>query len=150
MRVYRLALLGQLAFSREQLPPPADGVSNSVTFDQLSALENVTRLQLLPPIDGTDFNAEHILVSVLGLKIAHAFRLLDPRVPHHRILEVVPSDVQVRLSTLNDGSGILLYRLVHTIDLASDRNTRCCLLVLVGIEHLVDIRHTTQSVDLST
>ena len=76
----------------------ASAKSLEMALEDLPALEGITGLQLLPTIDGTRLHTDHILVAVLGLKIADAIRLLDPRVPDDRILQIVTNHIETRLA----------------------------------------------------
>lgn len=69
-----------------------------MTLEDLAALKGITGLQLLPTIDGTRLHTDHILVAVLGLKIADAIRLLNPRVPDDGILQIVTNHIEPRLA----------------------------------------------------
>ena len=69
-----------------------------MTLEDLPALEGITGLQLLPSIDGTRLHTDHVLVAVLRFKIADAVRLLDPRVPNDRILQIVANHIETRLA----------------------------------------------------
>lgn len=85
-----------------------------------AALERVTRVQLLPPIDRTHFHTHHVLVPVLRLEVSHAFCLLDPRVPDYGVDQVVADHIESWLAVLQDRGGVLLDGGVDAICLAGD------------------------------
>jgi hypothetical protein len=113
-----------------------------------AALESVTRLKLLPSVDSTDLNANELLVRILRPEIGHCLCLLDPRVPHHGVFEVVADDVEAGLAVLQHGGGVLLDGLVHTVGLAGDLDRRVGLSVFGGVEDLVGVGCAAQAVDL--
>ena len=86
--------------------------------------------------DGT----HHLLIPLLRLKVAHRFRLLNPRVPDNGVFEVVAHDVQRGLAVLDDGGGVLLDGGVDAVDFAGDREVWGALLGLLGVEEFVDVR----------
>jgi hypothetical protein len=113
-----------------------------------ATLESVTRLKLLPSIDSADLDANELLVRVLGPEIGHGLRLLDPRVPHDGVFEVVADDVEARLAVLQHRGSVLLDGLVDAVGLASDLDRRVGLRVFGGVEDLVGVGRGAEAVDL--
>lgn len=70
----------------------------------LSTLPSLTTLKLDPAVHGTNLNAQHLLVTILWLKITHALCLLDPRVPDDGVGQIVTDDVESWLSAFENGS----------------------------------------------
>jgi hypothetical protein len=113
-----------------------------------AALESLTTLKLLPPIHSTNFNADELLVRILRPKISHGLRLLNPRVPHNGVFEVVADDVEARLAVLQHGGGVLLDGLVDAVGLAGDLDRRVGLSVFGCVEDFVGVGRAAQAVDL--
>ena len=88
-------------------------------------------------------------IPIIRLEITHGLRLLDPWIPHHRIVEVVSLDIQSWVAVLDYRSRVLLDRLVHPVSLALDPQLSRRLLVLGGIEDFVDVGGAAQSIDRS-
>lgn len=63
--------------------------------NHLLPLKRIPLLQRRPPGHAARFDAEHLLVAVLGLEIAHALGFLDPRVPHHHVRQVVAGHAEL-------------------------------------------------------
>lgn len=115
-------------------------VSNSeMALHNLPTLEDIPWLELLPPIHRTHLYTNEMLVCVLGLEIRHRLILLNPRIPYHSILEVVPGDVEARLAVRGDGGRVLFDGLIHTVGLAGDGEGRRGLRVLGSVEDFVDV-----------
>jgi hypothetical protein len=121
--------------------------SSQMRLHGLPALERLTGLELLPPINRTNLDAHHLLVAVLWLEVAHALSLLNPWVPHHAVVETFTDHIEARLAVLSNGRRVLLDRLIDTIDLACNSDGRCRLLMLAGVKHLVDVRCAGQAID---
>lgn len=115
--------------------------------DNLPTLKSLSTLQLLPSIDCTHLDANHVLIAIIGRKVSNGLCLLDPRVPDNRVVDAVPLDVEVGLVVDDNGSGILLDRLVDTVGLAGDADGGVGLLVLGSVEDLVDVAFATETVD---
>lgn len=113
----------------------------------LPAFKDIARCERLPAIHSAYLHAQHILVAVLGLKITHTLRLLDPRIPHDGVTEVLANDIEARLPVLHDRGGILLNGLVHTVRLASDADAGVVLLMLGCIKDFVDVGRSCQAID---
>lgn len=113
-----------------------------------TTLKSLTTLQLLPAVDSADFDADEVLVRILGPEVSHRLGLLHPRVPHHGIFEVVADDVEERLAILQDGGGVLLDRLVDAIGLAGDFEGGVVLRVLGSVEDFVRVGCRAKAVDL--
>jgi len=73
---------------------------SQVALGDHATLERITRLQLLPSVHSTDFNADELLVCILRPEIAHGLCLFDPGVPHDGVFEVVADDVEAGLAVL--------------------------------------------------
>lgn len=123
-------------------------VPQSVSLENLTALKGLARLERLPTFYGSDLDAHHVLIAILGLEVAHALRLLNPGVPDHAVLEVVADDVEGGLAVLHDGGRVLWNFLVDTIDFAGNGQAGCRLLVFGRIEDLVDVCHAAEAIDL--
>jgi hypothetical protein len=95
-----------------------------------TTLEGVTRLKLLPPVHSTNLDTDELLVRILRPEIGRSLRLLDPRVPHNGVFEVV---------VLKHGGGVLLDGLVDAVGLAGDLDGRVGLRVFGGVEDLVGV-----------
>lgn len=89
-----------------------------MALHNLPTLKGITRLNLRPSIHRTDLHTDHILVPVLGLKVAHTLGLDIPRVPHYAVDEVISLDVEARLAVLHNRGRILLYAFVNAVDFA--------------------------------
>jgi len=61
-----------------------------------------------------------VLEAILGREIAHGCRLLRPRVPDHRVVEVVAHDVEARAAGLEHRRRPLRDGGVDAVDLAAD------------------------------
>ncbi|KAI7110340.1 galactose mutarotase-like protein [Hortaea werneckii] len=120
-----------------------------MTLKDLAALKRITGLQLLPTIDSTRLHTDHILVAVLGLEIADAIRLLNPRVPDDRILQIVTNHIETRLAVKQDRGSVLLNVLVDSVSLTGDTNGRVALSLLAGVEDLVDVVRAAEAIDLN-
>lgn len=118
-----------------------------MALDKHTTFEDLTLVQLLPSIHGTDLNADHILVAVLWRKVAHGLGLLDPGVPGDGVLDVVASDVEARLAIFKNACGVDLDVLVYSVDLASELERRLCLCVGGRVEDLVDVFYAAETVD---
>lgn len=118
-----------------------------MALDQHTALEHLTLLQLLPSVDSTDLNADHVLVAVVRCKVAHGLGLLDPRVPGDGVLDVIASDVEARLAIFQDTRGVQLDVLVDTVHLAAELERGVRLRVGGGVEDLVDVLYAAKTVD---
>lgn len=116
-----------------------------MALHNLPALERITGLQLLPSLDSPNLDTEHLLIPILGLEIPHTIRLLNPRVPHHRVFKVVARDVEACLPALDNGRGVDFDRFVHTVHFAGDAHVGVGLLVLGGVEDLVDVRDASEA-----
>jgi len=119
-----------------------------VAFGDHATLESVTCLKLLPSVDGTNFDADELLVRIFRPEVGHGLRLLDPRVPHDGVFEVVADYVEAGLAVLQHGGGVLLDGLVDAICLAGDLDGRVGLRVLGSVENLVGVGCAAQAVDL--
>jgi hypothetical protein len=73
----------------------------------LRCLESVALLQLLPALDGTRLNTQHVLPTVLGRKVLDASGLVDPGVPNNDLVEVVTDDTVAGAAGLGDDDGVL-------------------------------------------
>jgi hypothetical protein len=113
-----------------------------------AALESVACLKLLPSVDGTNLDTNELLVRILRPQIGHGLRLLDPRVPHDSIFEVVADDIEAGLAVLQHGGGVLLDGFVDAVGLAGDLDRRVGLRVFGGVEDLVGVGRGAQAVDL--
>ena len=69
-----------------------------MTLKDLPALKGITGLQLLPTVDGTRLHTDHVLVAVLGLKVADAVRLLNPGIPDDGVLQIVTNHIETWLA----------------------------------------------------
>jgi len=118
-----------------------------VALDKHTSLEYLTLLQLLPSVDSTDLNTDHVLVAIVGCEIAHGLRLLDPRVPCDGILDVVAGDIKAWLSILQDACSVDFDVFVHTVNLAVELEDWLCLCVGRRVEDLVDIFYAAETVD---
>lgn len=117
-----------------------------MTLDQLPRLEALPRLEPRPPIYGPDLYANHALIPVLWLEIPHALALLDPRVPHDRVAQVVALDVERGHAVgAEDGRGALRYGGVDAVDLAGYGEARVGFRVGCGVEDLVDVGCTEEA-----
>ncbi|KAI6756616.1 hypothetical protein HG530_011214 [Fusarium avenaceum] len=74
--------------------------------DSLRCFESVTLVKLLPALDGTGLNTEHVLPAILGRKVLDAGRLIDPRVPDNNLVEVVADNAETWASGLGDDNGV--------------------------------------------
>ncbi len=90
--------------------------------NRLRTLKSVALFQLLPAANTAGLDANHILPAILGLKVAHGGRLVDPRVPHNHVLEVVADEAEALPATLGDDDGVLgaLGRGVYAVRLAGE------------------------------
>lgn len=70
--------------------------------DRLRALEGITGLERLPPLHAARLNADHVLIAVLGRKVANPGGLLGPGVPHHEVGQIVANDRVDGLAALGD------------------------------------------------
>lgn len=113
--------------------------NSEMALDDLSALKHIPRLQLLPSIHRAHLDTHKVLVCILGLEIRHRLIFLNPRIPYHSILEVVPGDVEARLAVRGDGGRVLFDGLIHTVGLAGDGEGRRGLRVLGSVEDFVDV-----------
>jgi hypothetical protein len=113
-----------------------------------TTLEGVTRLKLLPPVHSTNLDTDELLVRILRPEIGRGLRLLDPRVPHNGVFEVVANDVEAGLAVLKHGGGVLLDGLVDAVGLAGDLDGRVGLRVFGGVEDLVGVGCAAETVDL--
>ena len=75
-------------------------------------------------IHGAHLDAHHILVPVVWLKVRHALRLLNPRIPHHGVFQAIADDIEAWLAVADDGRRVLLDRLVDAVGFASDLEAR--------------------------
>lgn len=108
--------------------------------DRLRALEGISSLQRLPTLHAARLDADHVLVAVLGGKVADPSGLLGPGVPHHKVGEVVADDRVDGLAALGDLdwlAGTLGGR-VDAICLAGDGDVGRLCLDLEGVD-LVDV-----------
>ena len=129
------------------LGKPPHEQRSQVALDQHATLEDLALLQLLPSVDSTDLNTDHVLVTVLWREVSCSLCLLDPRVPGDGVLDVVASDIEARLAILQDACGIDLDVLVYAVDLAIELEGRFCLCVGGCVEDLVDVFYTAETVD---
>jgi hypothetical protein len=113
-----------------------------------ATLKGLSGLKLLPSVDSANLNTDESLVRVLRPEVSGSLCLLDPRVPHNSVFEVVADDVEERLAVLQHGSGVLLDRLVNTVGLASYGDRGVGLGVLGGIEDFVGVGCGAEAVDL--
>jgi hypothetical protein len=104
-----------------------------------ATLKSLSALKLLPPVHSSNFNANELLVRILGPEIRHSLRLLDPRVPHNGVFEVVADDVEAGLAVLQHGGGVLLDGLVDAVGLAGDLDRRVGLRVFGCVEDFVGV-----------
>ena len=118
-----------------------------MALDQHTALEYLALIQLLPSVNSTDFDADHVLVAIVWCKVAHGLGLLDPGVPSDRVLDVIASDVEARLAVLQYARGVQLDVLVDTVDLAVELERGVCLGVGGGVEDLVDVLYAAKTVN---
>ncbi len=118
-----------------------------MALQDLSTLERLTRLQLLPAVHSTHLDTDHVLVAIVRLEVTHALRLLDPRVPDYAVHNAVSLDIKTRLSVLHDRGDVLLDRLIDTIDFAGDAELGGGLLLLFGIQDFVDVGCAAETVD---
>jgi hypothetical protein len=118
-----------------------------VALDKHTTLEDLALVQLLPSIDSTNLNADHVLVSVLGRKVTSSLGLLDPRVPGNGVLDVVAGNVKAGLAILKHACGVDLDVLVYAIDLSVELERGFCLCVGGGVEDLVDVFYAAETVD---
>jgi hypothetical protein len=116
-------------------------------LDQLATLPNLALLQLLPPLDRANLDADHVLVAVVGREVAHSLCLLDPRVPGDCVLDVVADDVEAGHAVLEDGGCVLWDSLVDAVDLAGELDGVVLLLVGSRVEDLVDVLGARQAGD---
>jgi hypothetical protein len=124
------------------LPSPSDQALNC-----LSTLKHLALLQLLPPLHSTHLDTDHLLVALIRRKVAHSLCLLDPRVPHNGVLQVVAHNVEAGRAVLDNGCRALRDAGVDAVDFAGDLDGGVGLLVLCGIEDLVDVLDAEQAVD---
>lgn len=85
-------------------------------------LKGIALFQLLPALDGTGLNAQHVLPAVLGRKVLNAGGLVDPGVPDNDLVEVVADDAVTGAAGLGDDDGVLgtVGGGVHGVDLARE------------------------------
>lgn len=84
---------------------PIQPVRLQQTLARDATLPRIASLQLGPVGHGARLDANHLLVGVVGRKVAHGGRLLLPRVPHDRVGQVVANHVEARLVVDNNGGG---------------------------------------------
>lgn len=116
--------------------------------DRLRALEGVSSLQRLPTLHAARLDADHVLVAVLGRKVADPSSLLGPGVPHHEISQVVADDREDGLAALGDLdwlAGALGGR-VDAICLSGDGDAGRLGLGLQGVD-LVDVLGGVEALD---
>lgn len=113
-----------------------------------TTLERLTCLQLLPSIDRTNLHADELLVRILRPEVGGGLRLLNPRVPHNGVFEVVADDVEEGLAVLEHRGSVLLDGLVDAVGLAGDLDGRVGLRVLGCVQDLVGVGGGAEAVDL--
>lgn len=116
--------------------------------DRLRALEGVPSLQRLPALHAARLDADHVLVAILGRKVADPGSLLRPRVPHHEVGQVVADDREDGLAALGDLDWLTgaLGRRVDAICLAGDGDAGRLGLGLQRVD-LVDILGGVEALD---
>lgn len=118
-----------------------------MTLHPHPTLKSITGLQLRPPVHRSHLHTQHLLIPVLGLKVIHRLRLLDPRVPHHAVHQILTLDVETRLAFGEDGGGVLLDGLVHAVDFAGDGDGGVRLSLFGRVEDFVDIGRAAEAGD---
>lgn len=66
--------------------------ATSLCRDDLGTLKGVTRLDLLPALDGTGLDAEHVFVAVVRGEVGDGGGLVGPGVPDDNVVEIVADD----------------------------------------------------------
>lgn len=123
--------------------------SSQRALEDLTCFESVLSVKTDPAIDSADLDADHVLVSVLRSKVAHALCLFDPRVPDHCVLEIIAYDIHSRFSVDDNRSCVLLDILVHAVDFSSDRELIAGRTVLGRVLNLVYELQSRQTSDFS-
>ena len=73
-----------------------------MALDEHAALPDFALVQLCPAVDGANLNTHHVLVAVIGRKVAHGLGLFDPRIPGNGILDIVADDIETWLAIFDD------------------------------------------------
>lgn len=129
-------------------PVTRGSLTPSQRQDRLRALKGITGLQRLPPLHAARLDADHVLVAILGRKVADPGGLLGPGVPHHDVGQVVPDERVGGLAALDDLdrlAGALGGR-VDAICLAGDGDVGRLCLDLEGVD-LVDVLGGVKALD---
>jgi len=121
------------------VPSPSGLTPSQMALNNLPPLKHITRLQRLPPIHRAHFHTHKVFIRIRRLQIRHRLILLHPRIPHHRIFQIIASNVKARLAARGDGSRVLLNGLVNAVDFAGDGEGGGGLRVLGGVEDFVDV-----------
>lgn len=118
-----------------------------VAFNKHTTFEHLTLLKLLPSIDSTNLNADHLLIAVIRCEVGRSLCLLNPGIPGDSVLDIVTFDIEAWFAILQNACGINLDVLVYAIDLAIELEGRVRLCVSGCVENLVDVLYTSETVD---
>lgn len=114
-------------------------IVSKVTLQDLTRFEAVLGLQRREAVDRSCLDTNHVLVTVLGGKVADGLHALLPRVPDHSVLQVVPDNVEAGLAVLQDRGRVLLEGLVHAVGLAGDLQLGSGRFVFCRVEDFVNV-----------
>ena len=85
------------------------------TLNNLTSLPGLASLNLNPRSYGAGLNANHVLVSVIGLEIRNGFGLLSPWIPDNRVLKILTHNIEPRLTPFKNRSSVLRDFVVDSI-----------------------------------
>lgn len=112
-----------------------------------ASLPRLPTLQLRPAFHGTHLHTNHPLVPILRLKVTHPLALLNPRVPHHRVRQVVAHYVNVAGAVFLDCRRVLRNAGVDAVDFGGYGQGGVRFGVCGCVEDFVDVRDAKEAGD---
>jgi hypothetical protein len=119
-----------------------------ITLENLTSLKAILSLQSDPTINSASLDTNHLLVTILGLKVGNGFGAFSPWVPDDGVLHVVSDDIETGFVVDEDGGCVLRERLVDAVHGAFDAEVVALGVVLGGVEDLVCVSDAREAGDL--